>query len=132
MIKRILVGIDDSAVALRAADLAIELATALGAELAVVTVMADHVLDQLLAAAAVPDAARRRAASAMTVLDRVTAQAAAAGLRADATVLTGPAAAKLLAKARIGAADLIVVGAEPAETARHLIEFSEVPVLVAK
>ncbi|HEU4947161.1 MAG TPA: universal stress protein [Kribbella sp.] len=137
--ERVLVEVDDTAGAFHAAEVAIGLAAAIGAELRVVTVVEDHVLDDRLAAAAIPDAARRRAQGAVAMLDRVAARAKAAGVEAETSALSGGAAEQVLAAARRSDADLIVVALEHRHQARapylgakvqHILEFAEVPVLV--
>lgn len=133
--KQILVVVDDSAVALRAAQLAIDLAAELGAGLTIVTVVEDHVLDARLRAASIPEAAERRAQGAVTMLSRMTARASLRGLRTHQEILTGfgPGAERVLTAAAECAADLIVVGREPGRTpvnVAHLLEFADRPVLV--
>lgn len=132
--KQVLVVVDDSAAALRAAQLAIDLAAAAGAGLTLVTVVEDHLLDARLTAAAIPEAAARRMQGATTMLSRMTARAALRGLRTHQEILAGPGAERVLATAAECAADLIVVGREaegstPVNVA-HLLEFTDRPVLV--
>ena len=88
--------------ALRAAELAIDLAAALGSALTFVTVVEDHMLDARLQAAAIPEAAERRAQGAVTMLSRMTARASLQGLRTHQEVLTGPGAERVLAAAAQG------------------------------
>jgi nucleotide-binding universal stress UspA family protein len=136
--KQFLVVVDDSAAALRAAQLAIDLATAVGAGLTLVTVVEDHVLDARLGAAAIPEAAERRAQGAVAMLTRMTARASLRGLRTHQEILSGDGsgAGPVLAAATRCAADLIVVGRDPAggraatATVSHLVEFADIPVLV--
>jgi nucleotide-binding universal stress UspA family protein len=134
--KHFLVVVDDSAPALRAAQLAIDLATAVGASLTLVTVVEDHVLDNRLRAASIPEAAERRAKGAVAVLSRLTARAALRGLRTDTQILSGPGTEQVLAVARRCGADLLVVAPEPgaagstAVNVGHLLEFADIPVLV--
>lgn len=132
--KQVMVVVDDSAAALRAAELAIELATAIGAGLTLVTVVEDHVLDARLTAASIPEAAERRMQGATTVLSRMTARATLRGLRTRQDILAGAGVEQVLAAATQCAADLIVVGRDPAASTpvnlAHLLEFSDRPVLV--
>ncbi|GAA1599211.1 MULTISPECIES: universal stress protein [Kribbella] len=129
--KQILVVLDDSAAALRAAQLAIDLAAALGSGLTLVTVVEDHVLDARLRAAAIPEAAERRLQGATTMLSRMTARAVLHGLRTHQQILSGPGVERVLAAAAECAADLIVIGQDPSPVnVPHLLEFTDRPVLV--
>ncbi|TCC21608.1 universal stress protein [Kribbella sindirgiensis] len=130
--KQFLVVVDDSAAALRAAQLAIDLAAATGAGLTLVTVVEDHVLDARLNAASVPDAAARRAQGAVSVLTRMTARASLRGLRTHQEILSGHGAEQVLAMAARCGADLIVAGRDPGAPVNlaNLLEFADVPVLV--
>ncbi len=136
--KQFLVVVDDSASALRAAEVAIELAAALGTSLTLVTVVEDHVLDAKLRAAAIPEAAERRARGAVAMLSRVAARAAGRGIRTETEILSGRGAEQVLAIAGRSGADLIVVAREPRQqtgrgtsvNVEHLLEFADIPVLV--
>ncbi|TDO58757.1 nucleotide-binding universal stress UspA family protein [Kribbella sp. VKM Ac-2571] len=134
--KQILVVVDDSAAALRAAQVAIDLAAALGSGLTFVAVVEDHVLDARLRAASIPEAAQRRAQGAVAMLSRMTARASSRGLRTQQEILTGPGAERVLAAAAQCTADLIVVGRDPTEggstpvNVGHLLEFADRPILV--
>ncbi|MFI7063585.1 universal stress protein [Kribbella sp. NPDC050124] len=132
MIKRMLVVVDDSAAALRAAQLAIDLAAAVGADLMLVAVVEDHVLDAKLRAAAIPEAAVRRARGAVAMLSRVAERAAGLGLRTETEVLSGRGTEQVLAVAARYAAELIVVAREPRGPVNplHLLEFTDIPVLL--
>jgi nucleotide-binding universal stress UspA family protein len=131
--KQILVVVDDSAPALKAAQLAIDLAVALEAGLTFVTVLEDHVLDARLRAASIPQPAERRAQGAVTMLSRLTARASLRGLRTHQEILTSPGAEHVLAAAARQAADMIVVGHEAGRApvnVDHLLEFADRPILV--
>ncbi|HZC51532.1 MAG TPA: universal stress protein [Mycobacterium sp.] len=140
MIERILVAVDDTPDSLAAARLAIELTNALHAQLRVVHVSPDHVLDAALEAASrTPSVAVRRARAASAVLTWVTNQAAAAGIGADTQLLGGDAGPAVLDAAHQWHADLVIVGksaraarGEPyvGTQSRHILEFSDQPVLV--
>ncbi|WP_350275742.1 universal stress protein [Kribbella sp. HUAS MG21] len=132
--KQFLVVVDDSAAALRAAQLAIDLAAVVGAGLTLVMVVEDHLLDARLREAAIPEPVERRIQGATTMLSRMTARASLRGLRTRQEILTGPGAGaeRVLAAARHCAADLIVVGHDPGNPVNvgHLVEFADIPVLV--
>jgi nucleotide-binding universal stress UspA family protein len=67
-VKRLLVAVDDSADSLAAARLAIDLAMALHAQLRVIHVSADHLIDATVAAASgLPAVAERRAQAGRAV-----------------------------------------------------------------
>ncbi|WP_406047176.1 universal stress protein [Kribbella sp. NBC_00889] len=139
MMYRFLVVVDDSAAALHAARMAIDLAAAAGARLTLVTVVEDHVLDAQLSAAAIPDVAGRRARGAVAMVSRVATMADRHGVPAETEVLSGHGAEQVLAAVSRCGADLIVVAREPRLPAgsptpsvnvEHLLEFADVPVLV--
>jgi len=138
MMDRFLVVVDDSAAALRAAQVATELAAAVGARLTLVTVLEDHVLEATLRAADIPEAAERRARGAVAMLSRVAGQAANRDVQTETEILSGHGTEQVLAVARRCGADLIVVAREPSrQTAGRtavnvelLLEFTELPVLV--
>ncbi|WP_329478700.1 universal stress protein [Kribbella sp. NBC_01484] len=139
MTDRFLVVVDDSAAALHAARVAVDLAAAAGARLTLVTVVEDHVLDARLSAAAIPDAASRRARGAVAMVSRVATMADRQGVAAETEVLSGHGAEQVLAAVGRCGADLIVVAREPRLPAgsrmapvnvEHLLEFADVPVLV--
>jgi nucleotide-binding universal stress UspA family protein len=140
MINQILLAVDDSADSFAAASIAIELAKVLGGHLRAVHVTADHILDRALeAASSQPGAALRRADSATTVLTRVAALAATAGVPVETSLLSGDIGQTVLDTARECRADLIVVGRSSHRISgesyvgpqtRHILEFAEQPVLV--
>jgi nucleotide-binding universal stress UspA family protein len=139
MMDRFLVVVDDSAAALHAARVAIDLAAAAGARLTLVTVVEDHVLDARLRAAAISDVTVRRARGAVAMVTRVAAMASQQGVPAETEVLSGHGAEQVLAAVDRCGADLIVVAREPRLPAgsrtppvnvEHLLEFSDIPVLL--
>lgn len=139
MMDRFLVVVDDSAAALHAARVAIDLAAAARAQLTLVTVVEDHVLDARLRAAAIPDVAGRRARGAVAMVTRVAGLADRQGVPAETEVLSGHGAEQVLAAVDRCGADLIVVAREPRLPAgsrtppvnvEHLLEFADVPVLL--
>ena len=94
MIRQILAVVDDSAAALRAAELAIDLASVVGAGLTLVTVVEDHVLDARLGAASIPEAAERRVQGAVAMMTRITTRASLRGLRTHQEILSGRGGAR--------------------------------------
>ncbi len=122
MIHRILVPVDDSASALAAARVAVDLAAALGAELhALMVAEASHDPDR--------------------VLRHVAAQARASGVPVTTTGVRDatPPFESALATAQTWRADLIVMGRSErrrggrpylGSQTEHLLEFAEIPVLV--
>lgn len=138
MISRILVAVDDSSAAFHAADVAIELAAAVGGTLVAVTVLQDHALNERISAASIPVGARRELAANAT-LRHVQQRAGTAGVPADAVQVSGAPAAEVLAEARRSKADVIVIARASQRgvgvpyvgvEAQRILEFSDVPVLV--
>lgn len=143
--RTIMVAVDDSPAAFRAATVAVDLARRLSARLVAVTVV-----DGQLAGEPVPGrlrspaehpagqlAARRQAAQAAQQHVRV--QASQLGVQIELRTTQGHVADALLEQAREISADLVVIGrAESARvhlghvghTAEQVLEFSTVPVLV--
>lgn len=140
MITRILLAADDSPDSLAAARVAVDLAGTQHAQLRAVHVATDHVLDEALrTASSRPSIDTRRAQSAVTILARISNLAAQAGVEVETSLLAGDVVPTLLKAAREWGADLIIVGkstrsasGEPyvGTKTRHLLEFSEQPVLV--
>lgn len=139
MIARVLLAIDDSPASLAAVRFAVELATACGATLRAVTVVADHAVTELFGGSADEAVHARRRHSAGSVLGH----AAAAGRRrcvaVETALLEGEPAPRILQEARQWPADLIVMGRDGVPRAgehylggqtRHVVEFAGVPVLV--
>jgi nucleotide-binding universal stress UspA family protein len=131
VIRTILLAVDDSRAAFRAADLAVDLAAALRAR-----VVAVSVLD-----GALPDAPRPPDAShaVVGVQNHVRRLARQAGIELEVRTVQGHVADQLLQQVRTVRADLVVIGrvdrpgvrlAPVRRTAEQVLEFSEVPVLV--
>jgi nucleotide-binding universal stress UspA family protein len=140
--RRILVAVDDSAAALAAVRLAVDLASPCHAVLLLAHVIGDGELDRALARLShegrgTPATSRDDAAAAL--LRHVHAEARAAGVAAETRSLTGRPAPRLLEAAREWGADLVVIGRSDAggpghgyvgAVTREVLEFSEVAVLV--
>ncbi len=138
--ERILVGLDDSPAGLAAARYAVELATSLGARLRFVHVTGDGEVVRALSALHRDhgiDARRRHESEAL--LAHMLGQARRAGVEADGETLEGEPAPLVLDAARSWSAELVVVGhggrpgpGRPPVSGftRHVLEFSECPVLV--
>lgn len=140
MISRVLLAVDDSPQSLAAARFAIDLAGCAHLQLRAVYVSANHILDTALEhASGRPAADVRRSLAATTVLARVAAMAAAAGVPLETELLAGDVAPAILDEARDWRADLVVIGKSARSTrgepyvgtqTRHVLEFAEQPVLV--
>ncbi|MGZ4624672.1 MAG: universal stress protein [Kineosporiaceae bacterium] len=139
MIARILVAVEDSAPALRAALTAADLAARLGAALRAVCVLQDGVVSERISAVSGRPAAAGRRQALTDVLSHVARLTAGAGVRAELCQLEGDPGAVILAEADRWKADLLVVGRPvrtaiagpaPGGVAAHLLEFADVPVLV--
>ncbi len=139
MIRRVLLAVEDSPDALAAARTAVDIAGRYRARLRIVHVLVDHEFDAALAAATGAGREEGGRPAAGTILRRVTAIAEAAGVEVEAAVLDGDVGQAILDDTRRWAADVVVIGrsrrgasGEPyvgAQT-RHVLEFTEVPVLV--
>lgn len=135
----ILVAVNDSPSAFKAADTAVDYARRLGERVHAVTVIDDGELGRHLG---YPDAgalARRREQAADAGLRYVTACGAAAGVEVSVARRTGRVAAEILAEAQEIGADLIVISrvehrghALPYMGSHTLrvLEFADLPVLV--
>ena len=139
-IRRVLVAVDDSPAALRAAQVALDLATDWHARLRLVTVAADHTLGALLDTA-VPDggAAERVEEAGRALLRHLTDTARSRGLEVDAVPLAGEPFRQILDQAQSWQADLIVMGRSDrrgpsspylGSVTAHVLEFADCPVLV--
>ncbi len=139
-IRRVLVAVDDSPGALRAAQVALDLATGWRAQLRLVAVTTDHILGALLDTA-VPDggATERGEQGGRALLRHLTDTARSQGLDVDAVQLTGEPFRQILDQAQSWPADLIVMGRSdrrgPSSTylgsvTAHVLEFADCPVLV--
>jgi nucleotide-binding universal stress UspA family protein len=135
----ILVAVNDSRAAFRAAEVAVDYARRLGASLRVVTVGDPGALDRHPGAID-PDALARHAdLAAEAALRHVAALGAAAGVQVSLSHRSGRVAAEILAEARAVGAALIVVALvdRPGSASPYIgshtlrvLEFSGVPVMV--
>lgn len=139
-IRRVLVAVDDSPAALRAARVALDLARDWDAQLRLVTVAGDHSLDALLETAA-PDggAAERVEQAGRALLRHLTDTARSDGLEIEAVPLEGEPFRQILDQARSWHADFIVMGRSDrrgpsspylGSVTAHVLEFADCPVLV--
>lgn len=137
---RILVAVDDSPAGLAAAQVGVDLAARTTAVVRFVHVIGDGELVRALERLGRDGqlAATRRDA-ADSLLRHVAGAAARAGVRAETASLVGEPAELLLGDAQTWGADLVVMGRADVRGAglpyvgsvtRHVLEFSEVPVLV--
>ena len=138
--RRILAGLDDSPAGLAGARYAVELAVSLGARVRFVHVTGDgEVVRGLTALHRDHGIDVRRRHEAQALLSHMLGEARKAGADAEGETLEGEPAPLLLEAARSWDADLVVLGhsgkAAPGRPSlggltRHLLEFSECPVLV--
>jgi len=139
-IQRVLVAVDDSPAALRAARVATELAAGWRARLRLVAVTADHALGALLDIA-VPDgrADERAEQAGRSLLEHAADAARDSGLEVDTVLLGGEPFRQILDQARTWPADLIVMGRSDrrgpsspyiGSVTAHVLEFADCPVLV--
>lgn len=139
-VQRVLVGVADSPSGMAAARTAVSLASALGAPVRAVHVLADGELAAVVAGAGNrTDVARRRDTAALAVLRHVAELGERAGVAVTTVELLGDVSRCLLAEAREWGADLVVVGRTTRRGAgqpfagpelQEVLEFSELPVLV--
>lgn len=144
---RVLLAVDDSPAALRAARVAVRLAAERDGVLRAVTVVADHAITEHLRAVGTgvggeprrDGVAERQAQTASAVLRYVARLADEAGVPVQTLHLDGEPAREVLRQARDWQADVIVLGRsdEPGlghryvgSQARQVLEFAEQPVLV--
>lgn len=140
MVDRVLVAVEDTPAAMRAARMAVDLARRTGASMRVVTVLRDGVLTAALTrSSTAPQVEERQQAALASVLGHVRGMAAAEGVPAQTCERLGEPGPEILAEARSWDADLIVVGRAarrgPAEAyadavSAHVLELADVPVLV--
>jgi nucleotide-binding universal stress UspA family protein len=139
-VERVLVAVDDSAASLQGVEIAVGLAASTGAEVRFVHVTGDGALRRALAPGGGEDALRDRVDRAVgALLDHAAARAKAAGVRHTTAALFGEPEAEVVTEARAWDAGLVVIGRSQSgavgrpyvgHVTRHILEFSEVPVLV--
>ncbi|MBT1002537.1 universal stress protein [Paenarthrobacter sp. DKR-5] len=139
MSEVVLVAVNDSRAAFRAAEVAVDYARRLGARLRVVTVQDPAALVKHPGAIDPATLARHTGLAADAAHSHVAALAAGAGVEASFVQRSGRVAAEILAEARAVEASLIVIalvdrpGAATPYIGSHtlrVLEFSSVPVLV--
>jgi nucleotide-binding universal stress UspA family protein len=140
MFGRMVVAVDDSAGALTAVHVAVEVALLTGGLIRFVHVIGDGELVRALGTMGRDGKlAATRSQSADALLRHVHAEAHGAGVRAETVSLTGHPAGLLLSEARQWGADVIIMGRSNVRGAgrayvgavtREVLEFSETPVLV--
>lgn len=140
MTTRVLVGVDDSPVSMRALRTALRAATLTGGVLRAVTVVRDGTLELALQAVSItPGGAERRRGASGSVLAHAATLAAQAAVPAETQLVEGEPGPTLVEEAHRWSADLIVVGraervglghAYVGEVTSHVLEFAEAPVLV--
>ncbi len=144
MITRILLAVDDSPAGLSAARTAMSLAAVCGADVRAVTVLRDGPLEAALAeirpGRESASALRARRGGGQTdLLRHVVELGRAAGLVPETAALLGEPAPAILDEVRVYRPDVIVIGRSDRRSAgqpyvgsevRHVLEFSDVPVLV--
>jgi nucleotide-binding universal stress UspA family protein len=139
MTTRILLAVDDTVDSLAATRATLDLAKDADRVVRAVHVSAEPELVEALRRGSSPGAAARRGRSEKAVLRRVRSMAQAAGVDAETVLLQGEPGRAVLDEARRWGADLVVVGksarsasGEPyvGTVTRHVLEFSETPVLV--
>jgi len=143
--QRILVAVDDSPAALEGVLVATRLAVSMKARMKLMHVLADGALARALrrpgeAGPAEPAGEPVARQESQALLRRLAGHAQQAGVEVEAEEAAGDPGARLLDEARRWQADLVVVGRsdvrEPGSpyvgrVTRHILEFSECPVLVA-
>ena len=139
-IRRVLVAVDDSVDALRAVDLAIAVGVVTGAELRFVHVTGDGALRRSLApGVSETQVLDRLSRDADALLRHVTGRAERAAVSSTAAALVGEPEVELIGEARTWRPDLVVIGRSASgavgapyvgRVTRHVLEFSDVPVVV--
>jgi nucleotide-binding universal stress UspA family protein len=141
MNPRLLVAVEDSATGLETAAVAVELAAELGGCVLAVHVLGDGHVEAALRAGRSHDehVVEARGASSAALLHHVVAHARRAGVAVETRRLEGHPAARILEAAREWSAGMVVIGRSGRTSSgphyvgaqtRHVLEFSEVPVLV--
>jgi nucleotide-binding universal stress UspA family protein len=140
--RTIMVAVDDSSAAFRAAAVAVDLAAALGARLVAVSVVDGVRAEEPVLSGRhppIPDQVSSQLSAVRAVQRHVRGLAGRAGVDLDVRTVHGHVADSLLDQARHLAADLVVVGrvdrpgvrlAHVGRTAEQVLEFCDVPVLV--
>ncbi len=138
--SRVLVAVDDSPAALAAARVAVGLAARLPARMRFVLVLGDGELTRRFQALRQDGTVQqRRADASASLLAHVLSLAERAQVAAETVELAGDPATVLLAEAVAWEAGLVVLGRSRERgtgrsyvgaTAQHVLEFSEVPVLL--
>lgn len=141
MITRVLVAVDDTGASIRAASVAAELADRTGCRLRALNVFQDGVLTGFVAEVVGDGAveeARRVAGS--SILEHVGRIARSHGVCVESCERDGEPGPEILAEARAWGADLVVLGRSAPRAGgspkvvdgvnRHVLEFSDVPVLL--
>ncbi len=138
--KRILVALDSSETAHRAAPLGAQIAEKFGARLELVHVMPPPpVFSEPAVIVNVADLERAQYEAANALLERARRELVRPGLEVDATLLAGPAAETIADRAVASNADLVVVGSRGRAmiasallggVSHRLIHISKKPVLV--
>jgi nucleotide-binding universal stress UspA family protein len=138
-LRRLLVAVDDSAAALRAVDIAVRLAATTGAEVRFVHVTGDGALRRALSPSGEGELPDRVGRGVEALLDHVAGRARQAGVACSVGSLFGEPEAEVVTEARAWGADLVVIGRSQSgavgqpyvgHVTRHILEFSEAPVLV--
>jgi nucleotide-binding universal stress UspA family protein len=138
MIQKILVAVDDTGPALRAAELAVALAAATGSRVRALNVFADGVLTELVAVAVGEPVEEARRVAGSSVLGAVVRAAERAGVPVGVCERDGEPGPEIVADAREWSADLIVLGrprslpgrSRGGDVAVHVVEFADLPVLL--
>ena len=138
--KRILVAVDSSDTARRAAGLAVEIAEKFAAWVELIHVMPPPpVFSEPAVIVNMADLERAQYEAAVAVLDRAKAGSARPGVEISTRILAGPAAEVIAEQAESGAFDLVVVGSRGRAmitsallggVSHRIIHLSKKPVLV--
>jgi nucleotide-binding universal stress UspA family protein len=139
--KRILVGIDGSEPAAKAAQMAAEIAIRFGARITLAYVVPRLLLPPDAYGLTVADVEQEHYAYAEKLLAHAVAQLGESGVQADTRVLTGPPAESLAEAAQASDVDLVVAGSRGrgavarmllGSVSDRLVHISPKPVLVVR
>jgi nucleotide-binding universal stress UspA family protein len=139
--KRILVGIDGSEPAAKAAQMAAEIAIRFGARITLAYVVPRLLLPPDAYGLTVADVEQEHHAYAEKLLAHAVAQLGESGVQADTRVLTGPPAESLAEAAQASDVDLVVAGSRGrgavarmllGSVSDRLVHISPKPVLVVR